>query len=321
MKPLTNLRLRRGALRILAFAVAALLLAAPARARAEAAPGGLLVAPTRVVFEGDRRTAALTLVNTGTRTATYRITFVQMKMTANGQIVTVPDDSAAAWRADRLVRYSPRQVTLEPRAPQTVRLQLRLPADLPPGEYRSHLVFRAIPDVAAPEAVTPADSSRNGAPVLAQRVTDRPAPSGARVARGAKRRGGPLTIELTSVFGVAIPVIVRSGETHAEATLSGARLKAGPTTEAPFVLGCQLGRTGNRSVYGDLVVEHLDARGQATVVTRVDGLAVYTSTPFRQILLPLRPPPGHALHGGRLRIRYAADDEDEPLAETDLPLD
>jgi len=46
--------------------------------------GDLLIAPTRLVLEGDTRTASLTLLNIGKDTATYRISFIHLRMTATG---------------------------------------------------------------------------------------------------------------------------------------------------------------------------------------------------------------------------------------------
>ena len=119
-------------------------------------PGDLLVAPTRIVFEGRQRTAEVTLVNTGAAAATYRIAFVELRMTDAGGTVEIEPAAARPGEqfAEPLIRFSPRQVTLESRVAQTVRMQLRLPADLPPGEYRSHLRFRAVPTSATP-AETP----------------------------------------------------------------------------------------------------------------------------------------------------------------------
>ena len=117
--------------------------------------GDLLVAPTRVVFEARRRSAEVTLVNIGTDTATYRISFVHQRMKPDGSLEAVDTPGPGEAFADDLVRFSPRQVTLEPRVAQTVRMQLRIPAGLTAGEYRSHLLFRAIPPPPPPRTPRP----------------------------------------------------------------------------------------------------------------------------------------------------------------------
>ena len=183
-------------------------------AQAQRGPGDLLVAPTRVVFEGRQRTAEITLVNTAATAATYRITLVHLRMDEMGgtQEIEAGDTGPGELFADDLIRYSPRQVTLEPRMAQTVRLQLRLPADLAAGEYRSHLLFRAVPAV-EPAATAPREPATG------------------------------LSIQLTPVYGVAIPLIVRHGETSAKAALSGLELVPPAGNGALPALRCRISRT------------------------------------------------------------------------------
>ncbi|MFL5319107.1 MAG: molecular chaperone, partial [Myxococcaceae bacterium] len=129
-------------------------------AAAENAPqaGGVQVLPTRVVFEGRERAAAITLVNNGQKAQTYRLSLVEMKMNDDGKLEPVPAGQAVDHSAAQYIRFSPRQVTLEPKTTQTVRLQLRLPAELARGEYRSHLMLRALPDVDDAISMSGADS-------------------------------------------------------------------------------------------------------------------------------------------------------------------
>lgn len=268
-------------------------------ARASQAGGGLLIAPTRVVFEGSQRSAALTLINIGNEVATYRISFIQMEMTEAGQIVEIKEDEADGprrWRADRLVRYSPRQVTLKPHTPQTVRMRLRKPAELAPGEYRSHLLFRAIPS--AKSFPTLIESSKPGSDSVIQ-------------------------IELIPVYGLAIPVIVRHGKTAATARLTNLSLRAPPQGGAdPPILSLQISRDGNRSVCGNVTVTHVNVGGQEHVIGRVDRVAVYTPTALRRLDVPLKPPPGLTLKNGRLRVTYTEMGEtNKVLADAEIILE
>jgi len=264
--------------------------------RAGQGAAGLLVAPTRVVFEGSRRSAALTLINTGNEVATYRISFIQMEMTEAGQIVEIEEDEADGPFADRLIRYSPRQVTLKPHTPQTVRMRLRKPAELAPGEYRSHLLFRAIPS--ARSSTTLIESSK-------------------------PRSDSVVQIELIPIYGLAIPVIVRHGKTAATARLTKLSLRAGLSPADPPILSLQISRDGNRSVCGNVTVTHVNAGGQEQVVGRVDRVAVYTPTPLRRLDVSLKLPPGLTLKDGRLRVTYAEAGEanNETLAEAEIILE
>jgi P pilus assembly chaperone PapD len=261
---------------------------AAATARAQGGAGDLLIAPTRIVFEGRLRTAAVTLVNTGSSAATYRITFVNLRMDANGGTREIEAAGAEPGEqfAEALIRYSPRQVTLEPGVAQTVRMQLRLPADLAPGEYRSHLLFRAVPAVE--------ESAQTTEP-----ATD-------------------FSIQLTAIYGISIPVIVRHGETSAAATLSELDLVAG-TAADPATLRFWIRRTGNESVYGNLTATFTPAGGKPSVVGLANGVAVYTPNPARSAGILLSVPPGVVLQNGRLHLAYSRQGKgNESIAEADL---
>ncbi len=234
--------------------------------------GGLLVAPTRLVFEGRQRTGQLTLVNTGAQTATYRISLIRLRMTETGAFHEVQEPDSAELFADTLVRFSPRRVELPPGVPQTVRLQLRLPADLPVGEYRSHLLFRAVP-VSAPE----------------ESVCSEPATG--------------VEITLRAVYGVSIPIIVRHGALVAGVTLSDPRVESAPDEDPPTRLAVTLNRSGDRSVYGDLTAI-LVCDGRPDLVVGAYGAddnygAVYVVP----CVLPVRLPPSLDPRA-RLRVRF-----------------
>jgi len=242
------------------------------------AGAGLLVAPTRVVFEGSQRSATLTLVNTGEKAATYRISFIEMQMTESGQIFEIEATEAGETYASQLVRYSPRQVTLEPHTPQVVRLKLRKPGDLIAGEYRSHLLFRTIPSVES--SLTPEKPSES--------------------------ESSSREIELRPLFGVAVPMIVRHGSTSADAQLTNLSLLNGLSSTDISKLSVKISRSGNRSVYGNIDVIYTGSDGVEHLIGEVDGVAVYTPTPVRQIDIRLNQLPGQTLNEGRLRVVYTA---------------
>jgi P pilus assembly chaperone PapD len=243
-------------------------------------PGDLLIAPTRVVLDGRVRTAEIVLVNIGAATATYRISLVRQRMTEDGRFEEVGEPLEGEQFADDLVRFTPRQAVLEPRVAQTVRLQLRKPADLAAGEYRSHLLFRAIPPVA--------EATAEEAPTE-----------------------GTLGIKLIPVYGISIPVIVRNGETWAKVTISDLELKPG-TEDAPNpTLSLVLNRTGNRSTYGDITVTtRFAGQSKDTVLARVAGLAVYAPNPLRRLALALQVPDDANLSGARVQVEYRDRPED-----------
>lgn len=253
---------------------------------ADPGPGDLLVAPTRVVFEGRDRNAELTLVNTGPVPATYRISFVERRMDELGGIREISPAEAAPDEppSSGMIRYFPRQVLLEPQVAQTVRLQLRKPEGLAEGEYRSHLLFRAVPD---------AEPENDG------------------------RAAAGIAIELKAIFGVSVPVIVRHGECAAEARLSG--LELAPRQEGSLpALGFRLERSGNASLFGNLTATLKPRGGKAVVVGAANGVALYTPNLARRGALSLRLPPAVPL-AGELRLTYTSP-SGEILAESLLVL-
>jgi len=257
--------------------------AAPTTAKPAAGAGDLLVAPTRVIFEGNTRTTTVSLTNIGSAKATYRIAIVHQRMTETGAVQLLKDGEQVAGElfADSLVRFTPRQVTLEPRQGQTIRMQLRKPADLADGEYRSHLYIHALPPD-RPAATNPDDAPPDG-----------------------------LAVRLTPVFGITIPVIVRQGQLTAQTTITEIVLLPPAPPKAPPQLSFRLNRSGARSTYGDLTVTLLPAGGKKeTVVGRMNGIAVYTPNLSRAMLLPLNVPKGMALQNGRLKITYRAKREE-----------
>ncbi len=239
-----------------------------------AGPGGFIVNPTRIVFEGGKRNAQLTVVSQRDVPGTYRVSLVRMRMTEDGAIQEVAEPLPDEQFADTLVRFSPRQAELQPRVPLTIRLQVRLPAGLPAGEYRSHLVVRAVP----PPREAVEDSAE---PVTGVRI------------------------QITPAYGVAIPVIVRQGATEATVSLAGLELRGAGPGDPRQRLALELQRAGNRSVYGNLAVTLVPKSGRPLVVGRANGVAVYTPNAVRRLEVPLELPAGAPLAGGRLDVTFA----------------
>ena len=251
------------------LAVAALAaLSAPAHAA-----GDLLVAPTRVILDGSRGTEVV-LNNIGSAPATYRISLEIKRMTAAGGLDEIAEENAtpAERAALDMIVFSPRRVTLPPNQPQVVRVGVRVPEGLPPGEYRAHMLFRAVPDV------VPA------------------------VGAEAKPEGAGVSIALTPIYGITIPVIVRVGDLGAEAVIGDAWVSEGADGPA---FNFDLSRTGSRSVYGDIEVTR---PGVAEPLLVARGIAVYPEVGARKVSLRV-PDEVAAKLKGPVRIRYSDDRE------------
>ena len=257
-------------LKALGLSTAAALGAAAAPAHAA---GDLLVAPTRVILDGSRGTEVV-LNNIGSEPATYRISLEIKRMTAVGGLDEIAEENVtpAERAALDMIVFSPRRVTLPPNQPQVVRVGVRVPEGTPAGEYRAHMLFRAVPDAVAANA-----------------AEAKPASTG-------------VSIALTPIYGITIPVIVRVGDLGAEAAIGDAWVSEG--AEGP-AFNFDLSRTGGRSVYGDIEVTR---PGVAEPLLVARGIAVYPEVAARTVSLRV-PDEVAAKLKGPVRIRYSEDRE------------
>jgi hypothetical protein len=251
--------------------------------------GDLLIAPTRLVMTSVNRTAEVNLINVGSQQATYRISLIHERMMPDGTLAEIQGLGPNEQFADDLIRFTPRQVVLDPHSSQLVRVDLRLPAELAAGEYRSHLLFRAVP--AASPSTDPADN-------------------------GDSSQG--LSIKITPIYGVSIPVIVRSGDTSASVSISNLALVLG-ADDIPTLSG-ELDRSGNCSVYGNMQVEFATSRNHYVTIGRMAGVAIYSPNLNRTFTMRLAPPRGVQITGGTIRTSYVqtAEDGGSQLAESTL---
>ena len=253
---------------------------------AKAGIGDLLVAPTRIVLDG-RRGAEVVLNNIGEEPATYRISVEFRRMTADGSLEDVSVPTATDKTAADMIIYAPRRVTLAPHEPQAIRIAARPPQGLPDGEYRIHMLFRAIPP--ATPVVQPAAATT-------------------------EEKG--LRFQLTPIYGVTIPVIVRLGNLQATAGIANVHLEK--TKDGGSAVALDLTRSGSRSTFGEVRV--LKAGVKAPIALQ-KAVAVYTEINSRHVSVPLSPEfKGDA--SGPVTVQYVEtyDDGSHVIAETQTVL-
>lgn len=237
----------------------------------QAARAELMLHPTRIVFDKTMRAAQIELINDGSAPASYRIALVNRRMTESGQFEPVETPAPGEQFAEPMLRFSPRQVTLQPGTSQTVRVMLRKPADLAEGEYRSHLQFERLPEVDASTGTGPQAASKD------------------------------IGVKLNTLVGASIPIIVRHGNTGATVRLTG--LALGQESGQP-ALALQFEREGNSSVYGDIKISFTPRGAAAQTLAQVGGIAVYTPNALRKAVVPLHLPAGTLLSHGTLEVSY-----------------
>lgn len=234
----------------LAIGASLLIAAAPAAAQA----GNLGLSHHRVVFDGTSRTATIYLFNRGSVPAAFRIDLIDMTMSSDGVIRPVAADAPVPEHSARdVLEFTPRRVLLGPQQSQAVRIRMRPPEAT--GELRSHLAITALPAADAPPAVARLD---NG------------------VANG-------VAVQISTLFSVSIPIVVRTNAKAASAHIDKLQVTRGGTA-AGAMLSFDLVRDGPGSVYGD--VELVSGRGRdQRVLGSIRGIALYPETNHRAVQL------------------------------------
>lgn len=244
------------------------------------AQGNLLITPRRVVFDGSRRVMDITLANTGIDTATYNISLIQYRMNEDGSFTEITEPDPGQKFAGDNLRFFPRRVVLAPNEAQMIKMQVTNINKLEPGEYRSHAYFRSVPIVTAL-----GDEAQN---------VDSTA----------------LSIQLIPIFGISIPIIIRVGTSDMSATITDMKLETTP--ENTTRLNLRLNRGGTMSVYGDIKVAHISPNGVETVVSNINGLAVYTPNTSRTLSIDLDPEKIIDYSSGKLVVTFVGQSDTKP---------
>lgn len=252
------------------------------------AQGNLLVAPIRVTFDDSKQREDLNLSNIGKDTAVYLISFVHYRMLEDGGFQQLSDtDPLPTPRSDTYLRVVPRRVTLAPGESQLVRLQYRRDANMKDGEYRSHLYFRA---------------DKNTTPLGIEDAGDTT----------------KLSVSITPIFGISIPIIVRKGNSTLTVNMSDLSVKT--VNDTVSNLSVTINRVGNMSAYGTLEATYVSETGSQVVVGLANGVGIYTELDKRKYTLPLKLKPG--MKGGKLFVRFLTprDAGAKELAQAEIKL-
>jgi hypothetical protein len=254
------------------------------------AQGDLLISPLRIIFEGSKKSQEISLANVGKDSATYAVSIKDIRMKEDGTFEEITEPDSGQLFAGPFLRFFPRKVTLAPNESQVVKVQLMKTSQMVPGEYRSHLYFRAVPD-------------------------EKPLGD-----QSAKKDTGGISIQLKPIFGITIPVIIRNGENTAAVTVSD--LSFSITEDKKVTIGLTFNRIGNMSVYGDLRVNYISKDGKTTELKLVKGIGVYTPNNIRRFKLEIEPASNINFHKGKLQAEYtlATNDKQAKVVTAELEL-
>ena len=150
------------------------------------------------------------------------------------------------------------------------------------GEYRSHLYFR---------------SEKDYRPIgIINHVFDTT----------------KINVQLTPVFGISIPVIIRSGDVHVKAALDDFKLIS--DQDAIPYLDLNLHRTGNISLFGNLEVDYIPLHGKAIKIGMVKSVKVFTNIDKIRVSVRLDNNTGINFNSGKMIIRFINDDQSKDPA-------
>ncbi|WP_163931124.1 hypothetical protein [Paraferrimonas sp. SM1919] len=238
----------------------------------------LLINPTRAELDDKRNSSAVfAVINKSNKPARFNIFFEDKQQLADGTYLTLANEPYL----NQLIRYSPRRVSLAPEQAANVRMGLRLTPNIRQGEYRSYLAFQQIP---APE------------------LKNESAP------------GDDISIKISALLKIAVPVIVRVGTLSADIAIADSQLSI--TNDGPnhYQVSITLSRLGSRSSYGDVEVIDYETQERVGLLRNV---AVYTELVERRLTVPLKPG-----HYRKLIVRYTESKRlnDAKIAETIITL-
>jgi hypothetical protein len=129
--------------------------------------------PSRIHLSEEQKTAQVSLMNKGAKSARYRIDALPYRMKKDGSLEVLRDPTKAERSAVDFFRYSPRQVTVEPNSEQVVRLQLKWPEKGPEkgpekdsvetpadADYYAYLSIEAVEEEDESNAIRPSANAQ-----------------------------------------------------------------------------------------------------------------------------------------------------------------
>jgi ribosomal protein S28E/S33 len=180
--------------------------------------GGVSVFPVRLVFSERSRVGKLFVKNHSSRFATVRMIWKYKIMNEKGELVDGPQNMDVVRK---MIVFVPRILYLDPGEGQVVRFVLRLPPDIKPGEYHSHLMF-------VKETETTIQAQRQ---------------------KGEKKEA--LTVPIIVKYGVAVPIVVRVGNLSSTMKITNIEFLEGKNKDRLIL---HLERSGNKGIWGGIKV-------------------------------------------------------------------
>ncbi|KZN53344.1 fimbrial biogenesis chaperone [Pseudoalteromonas luteoviolacea] len=234
------------------------------------AQASLMISPTRVVFDDRQRTAKVFLINNSNEAKTYRLGWKEKQALPAGGYRDLLPEQVGPWKLSHLMRVTPRQVHLEAGERQVVKLALRRKQGMSSGEYRSHLLFQALP-------------------------TEK------------QSQSEVIGVSLNMILSYSIPVVYRKGTLPPEVEITSAKRATDVTGKPVILIGMY--RQGNASSLGKLQADWKpEGTKQWHNIATANNYAIYPEVKNAHVELNIIT--GKVFTGnGQLRVTYTGQAE------------
>lgn len=240
-----------------------------------AATKSLMLTPVRAIFTDRQRTVSIHVNNIGEEPITYEVSLVTMRRDKDGQLREVATETEEERQVKSMIRFSPRRATIKPSSRQIVKLMVRKPENLPPGEYQTRLSLKPIPD------------SQKAAKTVAG-------------------PGGKSAFNIDLLVQSTIPVIIQNGDIAPQVSPTAISLKPGAKASENLAAEVKLSRSGMGSAFGNISVEYIPANDPkaARKIGFAQGVAMYIPRTEASFIVPLENITRQELASGQVRVSF-----------------
>lgn len=245
----------------------------------------LQISPLRVVLSSKHRTQDVMLINGDKNEVTFRVAdFYYKYMDENGLIKeNDPKYNPGTRRMiEKIVYYSPKQVTLKPGESQIVKFYTRFTDEsIPDGEYNAHISFKQI------------QTNMN-------------------LSQPSEKDKKQFSINLVPLLSMQIPIVVVKGEFSYESHIRDVKLDT-KNRKITFDVTSE----NSYTPFGDIVISTIDKNGKIQKEL-IKAKGIYVLSPLAKRHLELAYGSEALKKGDRVRISYFKLDSTDLITQEDV---